>query len=67
MIKGVIQSQTGAPVAGASIRVTNRESGVIREANASDQGQFEVPGLAPGGYDVEVSETGFAVQNRPWS
>ena len=35
-----------------------------RERQTDDQGQFELPNLAPGSYDVEVSRTGFATQKR---
>ncbi len=43
------------PAVGATIRVIGTQSGAVTD----DEGDFMVPGLAPGSYDVEVSFIGY--------
>lgn len=62
-IRGVVRSQMGGPLAGASVAVTNPASGLRRSVQSDSQGRFEIP-LAPGIYGLEVSRQGFATQQR---
>ena len=52
----VIDSETGTAIAGA--RVTFNRG--VRDATANEEGQFTVPGLAPGEQKVNVQAIGFA-------
>lgn len=59
-LSGVVQDQTRAVVAGATIVATNSATGVTRQTTANDAGFFEITNLAPGAYSVKVSSNGFA-------
>ncbi len=50
---------TGAVVPGASITITNQETGLKRSAKTDDAGRFNFPQLKPGAYSVKVEAQGF--------
>jgi hypothetical protein len=58
-IQGTITDASGAAVPGATIVVTNKETGVAQETVSGDAGFFRISGLAPGQYRVTVSLPGF--------
>jgi Carboxypeptidase regulatory-like domain len=64
-ISGQVTDQTGAPVRGASVAITNTGSGLKRSAETDDSGRFNFPQLTPGAYDVHASATGFAQKRIP--
>lgn len=64
-IEGVVRSQDGNIVAGAAIAVTNKATGLTREAQSNDQGFYRVQLLPVGSYSVSVTKTGFSKQVRP--
>src|SRR4029078_4183340 len=56
---------TGAVVVGASVAVVSNETGFRRETVANNQGQYNLPGLVPGNYDLTVEFQGFKrVENK---
>src|SRR5271167_637612 len=57
---GEVQDASGARVKSASITVTNKGSGVTRQATADSRGEFRFPDLLPGNYHVVVAAPGFA-------
>jgi hypothetical protein len=59
-VEGRVVDQQGAVVPGASITVTNRNTGVIRDATTDAQGTYRHGGLAVGVYDLRASLAGFA-------
>lgn len=64
-IAGTVQDQTGASVPGATVRVTNPQTNVTRDATTNDQGFFRVGAIEPGVYVVTVEKDGFqTVENR---
>lgn len=58
-INGAVLDPSGAVVAGATIQVLQTETGVTRSTVSTDQGEFSVPDLPLGAYDVTVSAPGF--------
>lgn len=58
-IRGTIKDQTGAVVAGASVTLTNPETGFTRTNTSNDSGQFAFEGIQPGVYQVAVEAKGF--------
>ncbi|MDT5293931.1 MAG: hypothetical protein QOJ76_811 [Acidobacteriota bacterium] len=61
-LQGVVNDPNGAAVAGASVKVTNADTGAARETTTNAEGFYRVTNLTPGvNYTVEVSATGFAV------
>lgn len=62
-IRGTVTSETGEPVAGASIVILHQPTGTRTERTADASGSFEARGLRVGGpYQVTVSAPGYQRQ-----
>ena len=59
-ILGSIHDSTGAAVSNAEVTVTNVSTGIIVKVNANASGDYEVPSLRIGVYNIEASASGFA-------
>jgi outer membrane receptor protein involved in Fe transport len=59
-ISGTVRDSSGAVVAGASVTAKNVATSGERTAEAGENGQFIIPGLSPGTYEVTVTSSGFA-------
>lgn len=59
MIAGTVMDQSGAAVVGASVTVKNLDTDAERKTHTSATGGFNVPGLAPGQYDVAIASSNF--------
>ena len=58
-IAGRVTDRTGAVVPGASVTVTNSETGAERKVAANEEGYYAAPLLLPGEYRVTVEHAGF--------
>lgn len=58
-IVGTVTDQTGASVPGATVELTNPNTGFKRTVISSDDGSYSFPGLAPATYRIEVSAPNF--------
>ncbi len=58
-IVGQVNDPTNAGVPGATVTITNQETGLKRIAKTDDSGQFNFPQLLPGMYSVQVDAQGF--------
>jgi hypothetical protein len=58
-ITGILTDTTGAVVPGASVVITNLETGIANRTETNDAGVYFVASLNPGRYRVEVQATGF--------
>ncbi|GAA4762339.1 TonB-dependent receptor [Stakelama sediminis] len=62
-IQGTVTSEAGAPVAGATVVVTDTRTGSSRSITTGPQGRFNADNLTPGGpYAVYASADGFEGQ-----
>lgn len=59
-ISGTVSDSSGAVVAGASVKATNNQTGVVTAVKTQDSGSYLINFLIPGTYTVEVESTGFA-------
>ncbi|MEO0879392.1 MAG: TonB-dependent receptor [Pseudomonadota bacterium] len=60
-IRGVITSEDGAPLSGATVTVTDTRTGASQTLTTGDSGQYSARNLSVGGpYNVSVSREGFA-------
>jgi hypothetical protein len=59
-IVGTVHDGSGAVVPDATVKVTNIATGVVSTRQTNQTGDYEVPALRVGQYNVEVSKTGFA-------
>lgn len=64
VLSGIITDANNAPIANASVLVTQVDKQVRREVATADNGQFRVTALPPGDYQIEVAHTGFASYKR---
>ena len=58
-IVGQVRDTTNAVVPGATVTITNPETGLRRSAKTDDSGRFNFPQLKPGAYSVKVEAPGF--------
>ena len=63
-IVGEVKDATGAVLAGASVTITNHETGLRRSALTDSAGRFDFPQLKPGTYTVGVKAEGFEPQRN---
>jgi carboxypeptidase family protein len=61
-IVGEVSDPTGAAVPGATVTISNRETGLKRSLRTDGEGRFNFPHLMPGTYSVRVEAQGFAPQ-----
>jgi Carboxypeptidase regulatory-like domain/TonB dependent receptor len=59
-VSGTVQDASGAPVAGAQVKLIQTETGQVRMTAAGVDGSYLFPSLAIGPYRLEVSKEGFA-------
>jgi hypothetical protein len=49
----------GATVSGAKVEVRNSATNEVRKTDSDSKGEFTMPNLAPGIYDVSIAKDGF--------
>ncbi len=59
-IVGTAKDRSGAVLAGATVTVTNLATGVVSTQTTRSSGEYEVPNLRVGQYNVVISDTGFS-------
>ena len=63
-IVGQVRDTTNAVVPGATVAITNLETGLRRSAKTDDAGRFNFPQLKPGTYSVKAEAQGFESQQN---
>jgi iron complex outermembrane receptor protein len=63
-VAGVVLDSSGAAVPGATLTVTNDQTGASRTAVSGPDGSYSVTDLAPGVYTVEVQLRGFGTSKH---
>jgi hypothetical protein len=63
-IVGQVNDPTNAAVPGATVTITNQDTGLKRAAKTDEAGQFNFPQLKPGTYSVKVEAEGFVPQQN---
>jgi hypothetical protein len=63
-IVGQVRDTTDAVVIGATVTITNRETGLKRSGRTDDAGRFSFPQLKPGRYSVRAEAQGFDSQQN---
>ncbi|MBI3653293.1 MAG: TonB-dependent receptor [Acidobacteria bacterium] len=61
-IQGTVKDASAAVVSGATVTVTNQETGKVQQVKAGDDGFYRVAGLAPGKYTISAEFAGFKKQ-----
>ncbi|MFN9299262.1 MAG: carboxypeptidase regulatory-like domain-containing protein [Acidobacteriota bacterium] len=63
-ISGTVTDPQGAPVAGATVRLTNAATNAVRTSTSNDSGLYAFPALVPGSYSVKVDKAGFKTYSQ---
>ena len=58
-VQGTVVDPTGAAISGATITLTNTDSGAVKSATSDSQGNFSALSLQRGAYQAKVSVNGF--------
>src|SRR5690349_21475877 len=58
-IVGTVTDSTGAVISGVTVTSRNLGTGEIRESTTNDVGQYAIPNLRTGSYEVTASKQGF--------
>jgi outer membrane receptor protein involved in Fe transport len=58
-IVGNVKDAQGAAIPAASVTITNKETNLKRETVSNENGEYTIPNILPGQYDVVISLTGF--------
>lgn len=68
-LQGVISDATGAAVPDATIKLTSKETNIVRATKSNETGAYAIAALPPGSYSMSVEKTGFAARRskRCWS
>src|SRR6266851_4701743 len=61
---GTITDASGAVVAAAAVKVSHAATNQVRQVTSNESGNFTVPFLAPGIYDITVEKEGFKTATR---
>ena len=57
---GTIKDASGASIAGATVTITNTGTAIATQVKSSASGEYEVPSLKVGTYDLAASAAGFS-------
>src|SRR5918995_6590252 len=63
-ITGTITDASGGVIPGATVVLTNTETGAVRHGVSNDAGVYSMPALPPGNYTIAVELQGFQGQTR---
>src|SRR5690349_21759706 len=58
-VLGTVKDPSGAVLPGAEVSARNVETGILRKAETGDRGEYRIPALPVGTYDIETSVNGF--------
>src|SRR5882762_3919779 len=63
-ITGAVSDATGAVMAGAAVTAISASTNQVRRATTNETGNYSLPYLVPGTYDLRVESSGFKVATR---
>jgi len=63
-VRGTIFDPNGAAIPGASVSVTRLETGEVRTATTTSEGEYAITSLPAGEYEVKVQSTGFGSYSK---
>jgi len=63
-ITGLVTDANGATLAGAKVSAKNADSGVVRSVVTNKAGEYALPSMLPGEYEITFENEGFATQSQ---
>jgi Carboxypeptidase regulatory-like domain len=64
VLSGSVSDPQSQPIAGATIGLVSSSTDAVRRVSSNDRGLYEIPGLQPGDYVLNISASGFAIQTQ---
>src|ERR1700760_3005852 len=61
-VQGTVTDPTGSVVVGATVVLTNTDSGNKREVTTASDGRYSFPTVAPGTYSISVTAPSFSIE-----
>jgi len=61
-VQGIVTDPTGSIVAGATVALTNADSGNKRTVVTASDGRYSFPTIAPGTYSITVTAASFSIE-----
>src|ERR1700681_3251515 len=61
---GIVTDASSSAVPGATVTITNLETGTKRELATDESGQYSAPALPVGHYEIAASKSGFRTAPR---
>ena len=58
-VVGTVEDATGAVVQGATVVITNKSTGQVRQATTNEAGQYSIANVLAGTYELAVTAAGF--------
>ena len=62
-VQGIVTDPTGSVVAGATVALTNTDSGNKRVVTTASDGRYSFPTIAPGTYSITVNAPSFSTES----
>src|SRR6266496_1426194 len=63
-IRGTVSDASGAAITGATVTVTNTDTGVVTKFVTNNEGLYDTNSILPGSYTISFSKEGFATLKR---
>ena len=63
-VNGTIADQTGSILPGATVTITDENTGLMRTTFSNETGRFVIPAVTPGRYTITAELSGFQTQTR---
>jgi hypothetical protein len=60
-IAGIVTDASGAVIADAAVKLTDKSTNIARSVNTNDQGRYFFADVISGDYEIEVNKTGFRI------
>jgi hypothetical protein len=60
-IAGVVTDASGAVIADAAVKLTDKATNIPRSTNTNDQGRYFFADVISGDYEIEINKTGFRI------
>ena len=61
-VKGVVNDPSGAVIAGATVTLTDPQTGYVARRVSNEHGEYDFEQIAPGSYEMDAQAAGFGEQ-----
>ena len=58
-LSGTVRDAQGSPIVGATVKIRDEDTGMLRRAITDSAGRYSIPSVSPGYYRVSVGQQGY--------